>query len=220
MSTESFVASRLADVHTRARLEPLAVSVDQTHQGNGNVEQRRGDPCVTVESLLRLGVQQASLLERPETPLFVCRYGCISPAACFTQHPGAHACAGILFGKGPDQPVGDARLGFGLLLRRAFSVPHQHDRNVFIDCTRITTQGTAKLECITILQSLLQQDQGKSFGPEQLGNRGSVLGAHQPQTVVCDGIAKDPGHARIGNGHQHTAMRQNRGGVHPRRLFS
>src|ERR1700730_8903764 len=51
VSTEGLVAIRLACVQTPARLEPLAVSVNQTHQGNGNIEQGRCDTGIAVESL-------------------------------------------------------------------------------------------------------------------------------------------------------------------------
>jgi hypothetical protein len=73
MRAESLVAIRFAGVHTPPRLEPLAISVDQAHESNGNVEQGSRDTCETVKSLLRLGVQQTTLLENPEARCLVCR---------------------------------------------------------------------------------------------------------------------------------------------------
>src|ERR1700730_18068067 len=158
MRTEGLVAIGLAGVKTRARLEPLAVSVDQTHQGNGNIEQSRCDAGIAVESLLGLGVQHATLMECKEAPFFVWRQGRTLPAASFAQHPRMYARSGVLLGKGPDQPIGDPRFGLRLLLGWAFFGSHQHDRQVSIDCSRITTQGATKLGSVKVLQPVLQQD--------------------------------------------------------------
>ena len=73
MGTEGLVAIGLGHVRALARFEPLTILVDQTHQGDGNVEQGGRDTGETIEALLRLGVEEAALVERAEAPVFVCR---------------------------------------------------------------------------------------------------------------------------------------------------
>jgi hypothetical protein len=63
---EGRLARRLGDVQPDARLEPLAVVIDEADQGDGRLAELRREARDVVERLLGLRVEHAALAERPE----------------------------------------------------------------------------------------------------------------------------------------------------------
>jgi len=61
----------LRDVESLARLEPLAFAVDQAHERDRDIEQRRRDPGIAVEALLGRGVQDTKPVQRTQSCLLI-----------------------------------------------------------------------------------------------------------------------------------------------------
>jgi hypothetical protein len=74
VGTERDAPRRLRDRHADARLEPLAIGVDQCHEGHGRAADLRGEQREIVERLLWLRVQDAVPRERRESGRFVPRH--------------------------------------------------------------------------------------------------------------------------------------------------
>ncbi len=71
MGTERHIARRLGDIDALARLEPLAVHVDQRHQGHRHREQHTGQPGNAVEGFLGRGIENVQALEETQAGCLV-----------------------------------------------------------------------------------------------------------------------------------------------------
>ena len=66
MGTERHIACGFGNLHALARLEPLAVHVDQRHQGHGHIKQHTGQTGDAVEGFLGRGIEDVQALEETQ----------------------------------------------------------------------------------------------------------------------------------------------------------
>ena len=71
--TERCFPRRLANLHAMRGLEPLALPVDQTHEGDWYPEDGRGKAGKTVKPLLFRRIKDPKTVKRGEAPFFVRR---------------------------------------------------------------------------------------------------------------------------------------------------
>ena len=109
MGAERGLARRLDRIEAVARLEPLAVAVDQADQRDRHVEQLRRRSACSGRSAPRAACRgcaaRAARRRRRSSSLGQRRR---RPAAGLAQHPAMHAGARVGLLEGPEQPVGDA----------------------------------------------------------------------------------------------------------------
>ena len=89
MRAERQIAMRLRRRHAMARLEPLAVAVDQADERDRHAESVGGEAGEAVEALLGRRIEQPKPLHRLNPLLFVGGQRRALPAAGLAQDPGA-----------------------------------------------------------------------------------------------------------------------------------
>ncbi|MNK80038.1 hypothetical protein D3C87_997360 [compost metagenome] len=74
MAAERDIPRCLADIQAHARLEPLPIGVDQRHQCNRHIEQAFRQPCQSVETFFRGGIEQLKTVQRLNARRFIRRF--------------------------------------------------------------------------------------------------------------------------------------------------
>ena len=160
VGAEGLLARCLLRLQAGARLEPLALRIDERNQRDRNIEHLRRQPRDAVEALLLRRVEQLQGLQRAQALVLVRRHRRAFPARAGAQQCGAQLGAQILGRYRQRKPLGRAG-GFRVLRRFASAGQHDHGQ-----LRRVVDrmQGVAQRGAVAGAEGLVDHGQRQRFG--------------------------------------------------------